>query len=54
MELILYTLRTVSYAIVEPMHLFMLVVLGIMFYLKNKKIAVMQKMTIGENINSPL
>ena len=54
MELILYTLRTVSYAIVEPMHLFMLVVLGIMFYLKNKKISIMQRVTIGETINSPL
>lgn len=54
MELILYTLRTVAYAIIEPMHIFMLVVLGIMFYLKNKRITIMQKMTIGESINSPL
>lgn len=54
MDLILYTLRTVAYAIVEPMHIFMLVVLGVMFYLKNKKISIMQKMTIGETINSPL
>jgi hypothetical protein len=54
MELILYTLRTVAYAIVDPMHIFMLVVLGIMFYIKNKRISIMQKMTIGETINSPL
>lgn len=54
MELILYTLRTVAYAIVEPMHIFMLVILGIMFYTKNKRISMMQKMTIGEMINSPL
>ena len=54
MELILYTLRTVAYAIVEPMHIFMLVVLGIMFYTKIKRISIMQKMTIGEMINSPL
>ena len=54
MELLLYTLRTVAYAIVDPMHMFMLVVLGIMFYLKNKRISVIQKMTIGETINSPL
>lgn len=54
MDLILYTLRTVAYAIVEPMHVIMLVVLGVMFYLKNKRIAIIQKMTIGENINSPL
>ena len=54
MELILYTLRTVAYAIVEPMHIFMLVILGVMFYSKNKRISIMQKMTIGETINSPL
>lgn len=54
MELVLYTLRTVAYAIVEPMHIFMLVVLGVMFYLKNKRISIMQRMTIGETINSPL
>lgn len=54
MELILYTLRTVAYAIVEPMHIFMLVILGVMFYTKNKRISMMQKMTIGETINSPL
>lgn len=54
MELMLYTLRTVAYAIVDPMHLFMLVALGIMFYIKNRRISIMQKMTIGESINSPL
>ncbi|MCR1952242.1 MULTISPECIES: PDZ domain-containing protein [unclassified Clostridium] len=54
MELVLYTLRTVAYAIIEPMHIVMLVVLGVMFYLKNKRITIMQKMTIGESINSPL
>lgn len=54
MELILYTLRMVAYAIVEPTHLFMLIILGILFYLKNKKIAVMQKITLGESINSSL
>ena len=54
MELILYTLRTVAYAIVDPMHIFMLIVLGIMFYIKNKRVSLMLKMTIGEIINSPL
>ena len=54
MELILYTLRTVAYAIVDPMHIFMLIVLGVMFYIKNKRVSLMQKMTIGEIINSPL
>ena len=54
MELVLYTLRTVAYAIVEPMHIFILVVLGVVFYSKNKRISLMQKMTVGEIINSPL
>lgn len=54
MELLIYTLRTVAYAIVEPMHLFILVVLGVIFYSKNKRISIMQRMTIGESINSPL
>ncbi|AYE34141.1 PDZ domain-containing protein [Clostridium septicum] len=54
MELLLYTLRTVSYAIVEPSHLLILVVLGLVFYTKNKRISMMQKMTIGESLNSPL
>lgn len=54
MDLILYTLRTVAYAIVEPTHILVLVILGVMFYLKNKKVSLMQRMTIGEIINSPL
>lgn len=54
MDLIMYSLRTVSYAIIEPTYLFLLIVLGTIFYFKNKKICVMQRMTIGEVINSPL
>lgn len=54
MELILYTLRAVAYAIVDPAHVLILVVLGIMFYMKNRRISIMQKMTIGESLNSPL
>ncbi|GAB6168502.1 S1C family serine protease [Clostridium carnis] len=54
MELILYTLRTVAYAIIEPTHILMLVILGIVFYTKNRRVSIMQKMTIGESLNSPL
>lgn len=54
MELIMYSLRTVSYAIIEPTYLFLLIALGLIFYFKNKKISVIQRMTIGEVINSPL
>lgn len=54
MDLVLYTLRSVAYVMVEPSLVFMLILLGIMFYSKNRKLAVMQKMIIGESINSPL
>lgn len=54
MELILYTLRSVAYAIVDPLHVLILVILGIMFYMKNRRISIMQKMTVGESLNSPL
>ena len=54
MELVIYSLRTVAYTMVEPTYIFMLVVLGIIFYLKNKKVSAMQRMTIGEVVNSPL
>lgn len=48
------TLTSLAYIIVEPSLLIMLVLLSSMFYLKNKKIVAMQKMIIGEKINSPL
>lgn len=48
------TLTSLAYIIVEPSLLIMLVLLSGMFYLKNKKIVAMQKMIIGEKINSPL
>lgn len=54
MELTLYTLRTVAYAIVDPSHLLVLVLLGVIFYQKNRRISIMQKITIGESLNSPL
>lgn len=54
MELILYTLRSVAYAIVDPAHILILVILGVFFYMKNRRISIMQKMTVGESLNSPL
>lgn len=54
MELILYTLRTVAYAMVEPTHIIILLVLAVTLYIKNKKISFMQKVTIGESLDSPL
>ena len=54
MDLIIYTLKSVATAIVEPLHLLMLIIMGIMFYLKNRRISIVQKMTIGESLDSPL
>lgn len=54
MDLILNTLKSVAYIFVNPSFILLLIALGIVFYMKNKKIAFMQKMVVGENINSPL
>lgn len=54
MSLIMYTLRAVLYVIVEPSLMLTLVLLGIMFYMKNRKITAMQKMIIGDKVNSTL
>ena len=54
MDLLLYVLRSLSYVIVEPSLILMLILVGVFFYFKNRKIAILQKVTIGEKINSPL
>ncbi|MGG7178229.1 signal protein PDZ [Clostridium paraputrificum] len=54
MDLVLYTLRSVAYVIVEPSLMLILVLLGVMFFIKNRRLVVMQKMIVGESVNSPL
>lgn len=54
MDLIMYTLRSLAYVIVEPTLIIMLILLGLVFYNKNRKLVMMQKMIIGEGVNSPL
>ena len=54
MELILYTLRALASVIFEPVLLIMLIILAIIFYSKNKRIVIMQKMIIGEQINTAM
>lgn len=54
MDLIIYSLRSVATAIVEPLHALMLIIIGIIFYVKNRRVTIMQKMTIGESLDSPL
>jgi hypothetical protein len=52
MELIIYTLTQVSYAIVEPSYAFILVMMAILFYSKNKKTTTLEKLIMGENSTS--
>lgn len=49
MELFKYTLQNVSYAIVEPSYALILIIMGLAFYLKNRKITLMEKLIIGKN-----
>ncbi|WP_392486061.1 PDZ domain-containing protein [Haloimpatiens sp. FM7315] len=54
MSLTFYTLTSLARALLEPMSLVVLILIGIIFYKKNKKITIMQKMVVGESLNSPL
>ncbi|MEQ8155107.1 MAG: PDZ domain-containing protein [Clostridiaceae bacterium] len=54
MDLTMYVLRSVAYAIFGPYMILVILLLGIMFYLKNRKISFTQKMIIGGSVNSPL
>lgn len=53
MEIAIYTLKTVASAIVDPSNAFILIMIALIFYNKNKKIATMQKMIMGESLDSP-
>lgn len=54
MDLIIKTLRSVSYAIVDPTLALVFTFIGLIFYIKNKKIALIQRLIMGETIESPL
>lgn len=54
MDLLINTLRSLAYVFVDPYLICILVILGIIFYIRNKKLVLMQKMIIGEAYNSPL
>ncbi len=53
MEIAIHTLRAVAFAIVDPSNAFILIMIALIFYNKNKKIAAMQKMIMGESLDSP-
>ena len=54
MDLLTYTLKAVAGAIITPPLVFILVMLAIIFYLKNNKIILMQKIILGGSVNSSI
>ena len=54
MELVISTLRSICSAILFPPSVFILLMLLFVFYNRNKKIALMQKMIVGGSVDSPI
>lgn len=54
MEIIYTVLRNVAYAVVDPYSALMIILMGIVFYISNKKIIVMQKSVLGEAKNTAI
>ncbi|AJA48849.1 PDZ domain-containing protein [Clostridium pasteurianum DSM 525 = ATCC 6013] len=52
MNIALYVLKSISQAIITPPYVFILLMLAFILYTRNKKIVMMQKMIIGEQLNS--
>ncbi|AAK78480.1 hypothetical protein BJV85_003517 [Clostridium acetobutylicum] len=53
MNIAVQTLRALAETIVTPSYLLTIIVIMIMFYMKNRRISFMQRMIIGQNIESP-
>ena len=53
MEIAIHTLTAVASAIVDPSNALILIMIALIFYNKNKKISAMQKMIMGESLDSP-
>lgn len=52
MDIALYTLKTVAYALTEPILVALLIMIVFFLYRQNKKVVVMQRMIMGESIDS--
>ena len=52
MNIALYVLRSISQAIITPPYVFVLLMLAFILYTRNKRTVIMQKMIIGEKMNS--
>lgn len=53
MDIATHTLRAVASAIVDPSNALIIIMISLIFYNKNKKIVAMQKMIMGEKLDSP-
>ncbi|MDO4535862.1 MAG: PDZ domain-containing protein [Clostridium perfringens] len=54
MDLVLATIRSISYAIINPALAVLLLIIALLFYIRNRKINFLQSMVLGERLNSPL
>lgn len=54
MDLVIYTLKSLAYIVVQPSLILMLVIVSILFYYKNKKLVGIQKLVIGCESRSAL
>lgn len=54
MNLFLFTLESVASMIVDPFFISMLILMGIILFFNNKKLTIMQKMMVGNSVNSAL
>lgn len=53
MNILMSTLRAIAYALTEPYLVTFLLILFFILYRKNKKTTIMQRMIIGESVNTP-
>ena len=54
MNLLINIIKSISGAIIAPPMIFILIILAIALYSKNRKIAVMQKLILGDSVNSSI
>ncbi|GKX68043.1 PDZ domain-containing protein [Inconstantimicrobium mannanitabidum] len=54
MDLAMHSLKSIAAAIVEPTSTLILITLSVIFYFKNRRNTLMQKMIMGDQLESPL
>lgn len=54
MDLVLATIRAISYVLINPALVLLLLIIALLFYIRNKKINFIQTMVLGEKLSSPL